>query len=606
MSQDNINIQVTENNDIVNIVSSEIVEQIDINVSENVEQVTFNVTEEVIEVNINKITNISAVNSVNGQTGDVVINVPTKTSDLTNDSGFITASEVPTVNDATSSVKGILKLTNDLGGTADLPTVPALINKVNKSTTITINGITYDLSANRTYSIANGGTTGQILAKNSATNYDWSWIDNFTEDVRDTVKATQIINKGQAVYISGANGTNQLASLADYNNESTSSQTIGIAAQNFTTNAIGQVITQGILSGINTSAGNAGDPVYLGANGNLIYGFANKPYAPKHLVYIGVITRSNAINGEIYINISNGWELEELHNVDLKSTTPVNEDFLRYESSTSLWKNVQITASWILSKLGITTLSGSNTGDETQATIKSKLGASTTSTDGYLSSTDWNTFNGKQNALGYTPENVANKQTDLTASSTKYPTVDAVNTGLATKEPTIASGTTSQYWRGDKSWQTLDKSAVGLGNVDNTSDANKPISTATQTALNGKLTKNSWVDYSATSTIVGWSSFTTKLIYYYIVGDIATVMVHLDGTSNSATTSITLPFTQTSIAMISINTRFTNNGIASATAGRVTCALGSNVAVFTIDGLGTAFTSANQKLILATFQVKIA
>lgn len=33
---------------------------------------------------------------------------------------------------------------------------------------------------------------------------------------------------------------------------------------------------------------------------------------------------------------------------------------------------------------------------------------------------------------------------------------------------------------------TLDKSDVGLGNVDNTSDADKPISTATQTALNAK------------------------------------------------------------------------------------------------------------------------
>ena len=34
---------------------------------------------------------------------------------------------------------------------------------------------------------------------------------------------------------------------------------------------------------------------------------------------------------------------------------------------------------------------------------------------------------------------------------------------------------------------TLSKSSVGLGNVNNTSDANKPISTATQTALDGKL-----------------------------------------------------------------------------------------------------------------------
>lgn len=33
----------------------------------------------------------------------------------------------------------------------------------------------------------------------------------------------------------------------------------------------------------------------------------------------------------------------------------------------------------------------------------------------------------------------------------------------------------------------LTKSDVGLGNVDNTSDVNKPVSTATQTALNGKL-----------------------------------------------------------------------------------------------------------------------
>lgn len=32
-----------------------------------------------------------------------------------------------------------------------------------------------------------------------------------------------------------------------------------------------------------------------------------------------------------------------------------------------------------------------------------------TGTDGFLSSTDWNTFNGKQNALGYTAENNANK-----------------------------------------------------------------------------------------------------------------------------------------------------------------------------------------------------
>lgn len=54
------------------------------------------------------------------------------------------------------------------------------------------------------------------------------------------------------------------------------------------------------------------------------------------------------------------------------------------------------------------------------------------------------------------------------------------------KEPSITAGTILQYWRGDKTWQTLDKNAVLLPNVDNTSDANKPISVATQLALDAK------------------------------------------------------------------------------------------------------------------------
>jgi len=56
---------------------------------------------------------------------------------------------------------------------------------------------------------------------------------------------------------------------------------------------------------------------------------------------------------------------------------------------------------------------------------------------GFLTSTDWTTFNNKQAALGYTPENVANKTTDIATdgtSDTKYPTAKAVKTytdGLA-------------------------------------------------------------------------------------------------------------------------------------------------------------------------------
>lgn len=61
-----------------------------------------------------------------------------------------------------------------------------------------------------------------------------------------------------------------------------------------------------------------------------------------------------------------------------------------------------------------------------------------------------------------------------------------LSNALNAKEPTITASTTSTYYRGDKTFQTLDKTAVGLGNVDNTSDLSKPISTATQTALDAR------------------------------------------------------------------------------------------------------------------------
>ncbi len=68
------------------------------------------------------------------------------------------------------------------------------------------------------------------------------------------------------------------------------------------------------------------------------------------------------------------------------------------------------------------------------------------------------------------------------AGSAATPTVPA----LASKEPIITAGTNSQYLRGDKTFQTLDKTAVGLANVDNISDTNKPVSTAQQAALDLK------------------------------------------------------------------------------------------------------------------------
>jgi hypothetical protein len=84
------------------------------------------------------------------------------------------------------------------------------------------------------------------------------------------------------------------------------------------------------------------------------------------------------------------------------------------------------------------------------------IGLASGSTNGALSSTDWSTFNAKQPAIGYTPENVANKAINLTSpDDTKYPTTLAVSTALAGKQdvltnPITGTGTSGQvaFWSG--------------------------------------------------------------------------------------------------------------------------------------------------------------
>lgn len=69
--------------------------------------------------------------------------------------------------------------------------------------------------------------------------------------------------------------------------------------------------------------------------------------------------------------------------------------------------------------------------------------------NGYLSSGDYTTFSSNVAAWGSITGTLSN-QTDLQSA-------------LNAKEPSISSGTTSQYWRGDKSFQTLNTSAVTEG-----------------------------------------------------------------------------------------------------------------------------------------------
>jgi len=203
-------------------------------------------------------------------------------------------------------------------------TSAALSGYVPTSRLITINGTSYDLSADRTWTI------------NTV---------SYTSRLQHQVKAGVAINKGQAVYVTTADGTNMIVGLASNASEATSSKTMGLLDATVAINGFANVVTEGLLAGLDTStAGAAGDPVWLGTGGNLIYGLANKPSAPAHLVFIGIVTRKNNSNGEIFVKVQNGFELNEIHDVDIKTTVPVNGHILGFDGT--LWVNKTI-AGWL-------------------------------------------------------------------------------------------------------------------------------------------------------------------------------------------------------------------------------------------------------------------
>lgn len=65
---------------------------------------------------------VNAVNSVNGEVGDVTIAVPTRTSQLQNDSGFVTSVPVQSVNNKTGAVTLTAADVNALPSTTFIPT----------------------------------------------------------------------------------------------------------------------------------------------------------------------------------------------------------------------------------------------------------------------------------------------------------------------------------------------------------------------------------------------------------------------------------------------------------------------------------------------------
>jgi len=148
-------------------------------------------------------------------------------------------------------------------------------------------------------------------------------------------KTGSTIAKGKVIYIDGGQGNRPTITLADNTTDATSARTFGITAESIPNNQSGYVVTKGLITGLNTNAYTAGTQLYLGTSGDWT---STKPVAPAHMVYVAKVITQNSTTGVVYVEVMNGLELEELHDVSI--TSKANGDIIQYESSTNLWKNV--------------------------------------------------------------------------------------------------------------------------------------------------------------------------------------------------------------------------------------------------------------------------
>jgi hypothetical protein len=191
----------------------------------------------------------------------------------------------------------------------------------------------------------------------------------------------------------GAQGQRLAVVLAQGNNDANSATTIGLVTESISDNQEGFITTSGEVKKINTT----GAKSYLGAetwvDGDILYlspthaGYLTnvKPQAPNHTIIIGWVVYAHANNGKIFVKVDNGYELDELHNV--KITTPTNNQGLVYDSALSVWKNASI-------QLPLSATSPLSIASNVLSITKADA-----TTDGYLSSTDWNYFSAKQQPL---------------------------------------------------------------------------------------------------------------------------------------------------------------------------------------------------------------
>lgn len=151
------------------------------------------------------------------------------------------------------------------------------------------------------------------------------------------------ITKGSVVYINGRHSSNYpTIALAQANTEVNSYSTFAMVQSDITNNSTGIVIQAGNISNLNlpTATYTDGDLLYLSPTvaGGIT---KTKPLAPYHIVKIGTVTRAHPTLGSIELKIENGWQLDELSDVQI-AAVPADYSVLQFRRTDSLWHDITL------------------------------------------------------------------------------------------------------------------------------------------------------------------------------------------------------------------------------------------------------------------------
>lgn len=440
--------------------------------------------------------------------------------------------------DATGSISQ--PIVNISGITGAISTVDTITFDTGYTTTLTTGQLGWD--GNNTLGLGMSG--GNIVQEIGLQSYIYG-------------KASSAITKGQLIKKTGANGSSGVITFAPTTaNMTNSGDVIGIAAENIALNAFGYVTSVGNLRGFNTTGSSAGetwadgDTLYYNPAGNGLM-TKTKPSAPNIKTEVAVVTNAGSGgSGSVVVEIIHGSVLGGTDsNVQISSAT--GGQLLSYDQTNGYWKNTNLAAgtgisvnsatggtitvtnsapdqtvsltagtgigvsgtypSFTISNTGVTSVTGTSpivsSGGTTPAI---SIPQATSSVNGFLSSTDWTTFNNKGSGTvtSVSALTLGTTGTDLSSTVANSTTTPVITLNVPTASATNRGALSSTDWttfnnKANAFTYTTNFIPYGQGTTTPTQSANLTFDGTTQTApiqraSNGIVTNNKTIATSYT------------------------------------------------------------------------------------------------------------